>query len=722
MPKVKWGRWYGSVFPDLEIRRREMGLRATLGYESNLKKCLYSSMTPSTSWDPQKNDPKTGFIGHGGVFNLEFSPDGSHLVAACEHRAVMVFDPLSRKQVHHIPRAHENCVNCIKFLDSRVFASCSDDHTVALWDVRNLKRRIRLLQGHSNWVKNIEYSAADGILVTSGFDGKILGWDINSYTEEGLLSTELFKMQGLMRMRLSPDCSKLVMCTTGGYMVLVHNLSLEHLHQDLLDFKPNMYRLMQLSNTPLPQAAMFTKLFCAQRNRVEFISDFPQSNDAEVIHSLQVHPQGWCVLSRNTSMEDSSEWTCVHDIQELGVTACKDDEDDDDDKHEDFDPYDDIPPVNEPEIQSSTPQMQLSNPSDGSGNSTNSNNDAGVNGNLHLSLTFSSRVAIRLTQGSRDEVDDPNGGDSGGEGEPVVSDSRGRGSSSANENAGSSSGSSSSASTSGSSGNEINGTNDGGGVGTGEEEGSGGIDIQFRVTSMDVFEALEHIRERRAELRRSSRQRRPTSFMQGSDGAQGNQSNENGEGPSGSSALAVNNLRRNMYFSVRNRREREPVRESNGAGRTSGSANNSVIDSRNAFYIRTSPGNHRAILLLRSGQNYPRYLRPVDPNHKIAKNIPRLTHYIQEVNVGRGFIKELCFNSDGRLICSPYAHGVRLMMFDKYCSELSTCVQENPQTLYDVSTSTCHSNCVVSTKFSPTHCLLVSGCLNGKIVWHQPVL
>lgn len=71
--------------------------------------------------------------------------------------------------------------------------------------------------------------------------------------------------------------------------------------------QPNMYRLMQLSNTPLPQAAMFTHLFYAQRNRVEFISDFPHSNEAEVIHSLQVHPQGWCILSRNTSMEDSSE-------------------------------------------------------------------------------------------------------------------------------------------------------------------------------------------------------------------------------------------------------------------------------------------------------------------------------------------------------------------------------------------------------------------------------
>lgn len=713
MPKVKCGRWYGSVFPDYEIRRRETGLKAILGYESGLKKSLYSSMMPCTSWDPEESDPKIGCIGPGGIFNLEFSPDGSHLVAACEQKAVMVFDPLSRRQVHHIPHAHENCVNCIKFLDARVFASCSDDHTVALWDVRNLKRRIRLLQGHSNWVKNIEYSAADGILVTSGFDGKILGWDINGYTEEGLLPTELFKMQGLMRMRLTPDCSKLIMCTTGGYMVLVHNLSLEHLSQDLLDFKPNMYRLMQLSNTPLPQAAMFTKLFYAQRNRVEFISDFPHNNDAEVIHSLQVHPQGWCVLSRNTSMDDSSEWSCVHDIQELGVTACKDDDEEYEDKHEDLDSYDDIPSTSESEVQSSFTQTQSMNASNSNSN-MNSNNEIGsVNGNLHLSLTFGPRVAIRLRQSSRDDPDESGGMDSGGEGE-----NSGAGSSSGSGSSSSGSTSSASGSRSSGNGNANVGLVDGTGIVVGEARGSGGgIDIQFRFTSMDVFEALEHIRERRAQQRRQSRQRRPTQQHSAQEENENSQGNNSGEGSSSSSSN-VQNLSRNMTFSVRNRRERDSPRENAVSGRTSGN----VIDSRNAFYIRPGSGNHRAILLLRSGQNYPRYLRTVDPNHKIAKNIPRLTHYIQEPNVGPGFIKELCFNSDGRLICSPFAHGVRLMMFDQNCSELSTCVQDNPQILYDVSTSKCHANCVLSTKFSPTHCLLVSGCRNGKIVWHQPVL
>lgn len=70
-------------------------------------------------------------------------------------------------------------VNTIRFLDQRMFATCSDDSTVALWDARNLKQRIRILQGHSNWVKNIEYSPNDSLLLTSGFDGSIYTWDIN---------------------------------------------------------------------------------------------------------------------------------------------------------------------------------------------------------------------------------------------------------------------------------------------------------------------------------------------------------------------------------------------------------------------------------------------------------------------------------------------------------------------------------------------------------------
>ncbi len=43
--------------------------------------------------------------------------------------------------------------------------------------------RMRTLRGHSHWVKNIEYSSQNNLLVTSGFDGAIYTWELNKFTE-----------------------------------------------------------------------------------------------------------------------------------------------------------------------------------------------------------------------------------------------------------------------------------------------------------------------------------------------------------------------------------------------------------------------------------------------------------------------------------------------------------------------------------------------------------
>lgn len=74
-----------------------------------------------------------------------------------------------------------------------------------------------------------------------------------------------------------------------------------------------MYRLMQLSQTTIPMAADYTHLFSHQRktNRVEFVTDFPTGDDAEVVSSLQIHPQGWCALSRNISNDENSEASLI---------------------------------------------------------------------------------------------------------------------------------------------------------------------------------------------------------------------------------------------------------------------------------------------------------------------------------------------------------------------------------------------------------------------------
>lgn len=124
------------------------------------------------------------------------------------------------------------------------------------------------------------------------------------------------------------------------------------------------------------------------------------------------------------------------------------------------------------------------------------------------------------------------------------------------------------------------------------------------------------------------------------------------------------------------------------------------------------------------GRNPYAYFRDhPEEKTKVIMNLPRLTHYVDEKNVGQGYIKELCYSPDGRVICSPYEKGVRLLGFGENYEELSYCVPDKPKKLVTLlEMNDYHSDIVVSCKFNPRDMMLVSGCLNGEIVWYKPRL
>ncbi|GAB1865174.1 WD repeat-containing protein 32-like protein [Camponotus japonicus] len=690
MPKIRIKQTPNSLW----LRQRELGVKFPLGHSDNFHKTLYSSIQPITSWDHGDN---LSAARHGGVFNLEYSPDGSLLLAACEKKSILMFDPLCRKLIHAIDNAHNDCVNCVRFLDQRMFATCSDDSTVALWDARNLKQRIRTLQGHSNWVKNIEYSPNDSLLLTSGFDGSIYTWDINSFTENSFVFTRVFHTNGLMRTRLTPDTSKMLICTTSGYLIIIHNLKLSTLSQDLAGFKPNMYRLMQLSQTTIPVAASYTHLFSHNRphNRVEFLTDFPVGDDAEVISSLQVHPQGWCALSRNVSSGEKSEWTCVHDIQEREASSNGEHVNEGEEGRLtslNVDEFVDFPQSQpsrsgirssfivhnvasdvrsnsfDPPIRVSTDAAPSSvRPSSRTGwqvttrrnnlqhqsrNSRPDRNAARTNFDtveVSTSSAADARVNAAIHQDDRSEdrhdVDDNNDNSASAD-EADREGTREYRSPRPHSQL-----------------NDLRRRNAIDNFSTGN--------VELHVSTGDVWEALVAIRE--ARLRRE----REREFYPGAE-----------------------------------RRDWLP-RSNNGVSVNIPRSSHTVV----------IIGDRARVQNLQNRQNL-QTMYAIPRNHKIHQNTPRLTHYIEEPNVGSGYIKELCFSADGRLICSPFAYGVRLLAFSSDCAELSNCVPPANESvkLYELATHIGHSDIVVSTKFSPKHYLLVSGCLSGKIVWHQPVV
>lgn len=398
---------------------------------------LYCSMNPAV--ESVNLSTQT----HGAVFNLEYSPDGSVLTVACEQTEVLLFDPISSRHIKTLTEAHEDCVNNIRFLDNRLFATCSDDTTIALWDLRKLNSKVCSLHGHASWVKNIEYDTNTRLLVTSGFDGNVITWDTNRFTEDGCPHKKFFHTRYLMRMRLTPDCSKMLISTSSGYLLILHDLDLTQ------SLEVGSYRMLRARRTPLSsdggtsasrsagarQGNDSSKIHphregLSPRNSLEVLTpEIPGERDrGNCITSLQLHPKGWATLIRCSSNMDDQEWTCVYEFQEGAPTR------------------------------------------------------------------------------------------------PLVS-----------------------------------------------------------------------------------------------------------------------------------------------------------------------------------------------PRCSL-----RLTHYIEEANVGRGYIKELCFSPDGRLICSPYGYGVRLLAFDESCGELADCLPVQTSCLREIRSIYSHSDVVLTTKFSPTHCQLASGCLSGRVALYQP--
>jgi len=613
----------------------------------------------------------------GGIFNIEFNSDGTILAAACERKSILIFDPLTRKISRTIENAHSDCVNCIRFLDSRTFATCSDDTTVALWDARNLKNRVRTLRGHSNWVKNIEYDSRESLLVTSGFDGAIYTWDINQYQESQAEFKKVFYTNGLMRMRLTPDSSKMVISTMNGYLVVVHDLDLNTMSEDLAGFKPNMYRLMQISGKALELAINYTSLFHTKRNRVEIISDFPEGNDAEVLSSLRLHPQGWVALSRNTSSDESTEWCTVHDIQSLPTNP----EDDElisnraplmwrstsrADRERPAAQPPAAPVENDPHVQTyRAGNIEIISTGAQEG-------EPGPSPVIEIDLNLRRRERRMTGQEEREERDEDE------DDERVME-------------------------------NDENSRD----VETGEE-----VEVEgTRFLSANSLAALEMIGE--------FQQRRIRGAAGSNSVAAATEALAAGE----EAAAAATEHRAEAAADARvaNGEARREGRRINiiGAGNVPFGAEEGFRSDRGGYLIigpNTGPRGRGRVLYFGTPGAHRAQQQRIPKDARIHKNVNRLTHFIEESNTGKGFIKEQSFSPCGRFIASPFGYGVRLLGFSETGADLSRCVPTEPVRLYELGTKLGHNEVVLSSAFSPCHWLLATGCLSGRIVWHQPVL
>jgi len=114
-----------------------------------------------------------------------------------------------------------------------------------------------------------------------------------------LIYRRILHIDGLMRTRVTRDGSKLIISTTDGYMIVIHDLNLDRITKDLFGFVPSnhLIPLRGIATLDPPGEDPFEYLFTAKRNRVEIITDFPMDDEPSMIPSLEVNDSVFLLVS-----------------------------------------------------------------------------------------------------------------------------------------------------------------------------------------------------------------------------------------------------------------------------------------------------------------------------------------------------------------------------------------------------------------------------------------
>lgn len=110
--------------------------------------------------------------------NIAFSPNGQTLAWDSENWTLVICN-IETKSMKSL-KGHTDWVKCVVFSqDSKLLASCSNDHTVRLWDVRTGKS-LKVFRGHADWVQGVAFSPNGTTLASSSIDEPVRLWDVAS--------------------------------------------------------------------------------------------------------------------------------------------------------------------------------------------------------------------------------------------------------------------------------------------------------------------------------------------------------------------------------------------------------------------------------------------------------------------------------------------------------------------------------------------------------------
>lgn len=141
----------------------------------------------------------------GGITSIAFSSDGQLQATSDTNGKIQIWT--TDGKLLFVCKGHNSWVWFVAFSpNNQVLASCSQDHTIKLWDMKT-GQCLRTLPGHTSIVTSFAFHPHDQVLASSSEDRTIKLWDINT----GKCLSTLQEHQGCVwTVTFSPDGQTLV--------------------------------------------------------------------------------------------------------------------------------------------------------------------------------------------------------------------------------------------------------------------------------------------------------------------------------------------------------------------------------------------------------------------------------------------------------------------------------------------------------------------------------
>jgi histone-binding protein RBBP4 len=135
-------------------------------------------------------DPLMKLKSHSDVVeDVSWSYKQAHLFASCsDDKSIILWDSRDGKQLHSVKNAHKGDINCVNFNphDENLFITGGSDKVVNLWDIRKFSTPVHgLEQGHNDSIVGVQWSPhEENIVASSGRDRRLILWDLARIGEE----------------------------------------------------------------------------------------------------------------------------------------------------------------------------------------------------------------------------------------------------------------------------------------------------------------------------------------------------------------------------------------------------------------------------------------------------------------------------------------------------------------------------------------------------------